>query len=222
MVELTGSPGHPMKPITHGSILAVFFSATTSETIEGQRWYSDARLFCEQVAATYLGGIEHGKVKTVAGVLSAVSPSNRWERNKIDAEALVKEHSRGGDCSNIKVCSYGSNKVKAIQILDGREPLDVLSGQKVRSFYGCVLGEKDSVCVDGHAYSIWLGERVATSKTPKISEKLYSSIAADYACAAEQISTITGESWIAAQVQAVTWVAWRRMTAGIRERGDQA
>jgi hypothetical protein len=70
--------------------------------------------------------------------------------------------------------------------------------------------------VDGHAYAIWAGERIATTKTPKISAKLYASISADYIQAADTINAVTGASYSAAQVQAITWLAWRRM---IKENG---
>ena len=119
----------------------------------------------------------------------------------------------GGSCDAVKVSTFGKNKGKAIAILKGALPLDVLGGSKVRAFYLCIIGH-DSVCVDGHAYSIWLGHRVATSATPKISEKLYEKISQDYRVAAQQINLITGEEYTPAQVQAVTWVVWRNLFSG--------
>ena len=201
-----------MQPITHGSILAVFFQASLAERQEGLDWYSRADAIARELSDRYLGGNYYA----AAGVIAALSPNNRWERNIIDAEALIKAYTLGGDYDALKVCTFHKNKAKAIAILAGESPLDVLSGLKVRAFYECIIGH-DSVCVDGHAYAIWLGQRVPTSKTPKISEKLYNQIASDYRLAARQINEITGCFYAPCQVQAITWVVWRNLTAGIRE-----
>lgn len=199
--------------ITHGSILAIFFLASQAEVEEGRQWYINARLFCDRLSTDY-----HLSREIVAGVVAALSPNNRWERNLIDAEALCKVWACDGDLDSVRVSTFGSNKQKAIEILKGAAPLDVLGGLKVRAFYGCIIGSDDSVCVDGHAYSIWIGNRVPTTQTPKISPKLYETIANDYKLAARQISGITGRQFSAAEVQAVTWVAWRNL---VKAGGDE-
>jgi hypothetical protein len=151
----------------------------------------------------------------VAGVIAALSPNNRWERNLRDADALIRAYTLGGlsDALEVKTSTYNKNKAKALDILGGKLPLDVLGGLKVRAFYGCIIGA-DDVCVDGHAYAIWRGERISTSSTPKISAKLYGSIVADYVKAAATINSVLGTTYRAYQVQAITWLTWRRMVKG--------
>ena len=193
--------------LSHGNILAAFFAATDTEILYGSRWYADALSVCSTVAqATDL------PVSTVAGVTAALSPNNRWERNQRDAAALCRAFSSGtlADAAAVKVSTFHGNKHKALRILAGESPLDVLGGLKVRAFYSCILGD-DAVCVDGHAFAIWLGEYVPTTKTPKISPKLYASIAAAYGQAAETINTVTGSNYSAAQIQAITWTVWQRI-----------
>jgi hypothetical protein len=198
-----------MNKITHGSILAVFFSANAFEIQEGEDWYARANLIARNIGNAYNVDWE-----TVAGVIAALSPNNRWDRNVADTERLVKAYCAGGfDADAVKVCTFGNNKDKAIRILSGESPRDVLGGLKVQAFYGCIVGDND-VCVDGHAYSIWVGERIATSKTPKISPKLYHSIASDYRVATDQINAITGKQYLPSQVQAITWVVWRNQING--------
>ena len=192
--------------ISHGSILAVYFSATGSELAYGADWYNQARKEAQAIANRC-----RLSLSTVAGVIAALSPSNRWERNLIDATNLCRLFSIGDDCASLKVSSYGPNKRKALAILAGADPLTILGGLKVRAFYGCIVGDESAICIDGHAYSLWLGDRVPTTKTPKISPKLYSLIASDYIKAADQINLITGNDHTAAQIQAITWLAWRRM-----------
>jgi hypothetical protein len=199
-----------MEPITHGGILAVFFTATDFEVISGAQWYETAQNAAATIAARY--GV---KADTVAGVIAALSPNNKWERNLRDADALISAYTLGGlsDALEVKTSTYNKNKLKALAILEGAAPLEVLGGLKVRAFYSCIIGA-DDVCVDGHAYAIWRGERISTSSTPKISAKLYGSIAADYVKATATINSVMGASYRPYQVQAITWLVWRRMIKG--------
>lgn len=201
-----------MTVISHGNILAVFFQASEDELREGKMWYSNAFDTAKAIASRYdlPGGID-----TVAAVIAALSPNNRWNRNVRDAEALIRTYCAGGELDALKVSSYGQNKVKAIRILKGESPDDVLGGNKVRAFYECIAnGNSTAVCIDGHAFSIWSGQRVVTSKTPSISDKLYAAISEDYRRAALVVSSVTGVCYSAMQVQAITWVVWRNLFKG--------
>jgi hypothetical protein len=196
-----------MLPITYGNILAVFFKATDLETINGAEWYPAANHAAQIMAARYSVTIE-----TVAGVIAALSPNNKWERNLTDADSMIRAYSMGGHnaADSIKVGTYNANKIKALAILSGNDCLQILGGLKVRAFYDCILAG-DSVCVDGHAYAIWTGGYIPTTKTPKITPKLYEAIAADYRLAAATINSILQAEYSAAQIQAITWLTWRRI-----------
>jgi len=201
-----------MLSITHGNILAVFFKATDLETINGAKWYSDANEAAQIMALRY--GVT---LETASGVIAALSPNNRWERNLTDADSMIRAYSAGGhDAANsIKVGTYNANKIKALNILLGDDCLQILGGLKVRAFYDCIIGG-DSVCIDGHAYAIWTGGYIPTTKTPKITPKLYKAISADYRLAAATINSILQSEYSAAQIQAITWLTWRRI---IKEGG---
>ena len=196
-----------MLPITHGNILAVFFKATDLETINGAEWYPAANHAAQIMAARYSVTLE-----TVAGVIAALSPNNKWERNLTDADSMIRAYSMGGHnaADSIKVGTYNANKTKALAILSGDDCLQILGGLKVRAFYDCIVGG-DSVCIDGHAYAIWTGGYIPTTKTPKITPKLYDAISADYRLAAATINCILQAEYSAAQIQAITWVVWRRI-----------
>ena len=117
---------------------------------------------------------------------------------------------------NIKVCTYGKMKDKAVQILECMnidDHADILKGRKITAFYQCIIGCKDSCCIDGHAYSIWFGDRLTMKQVPNIGKRLYAEICSDYVEAAE-ILRETGsrfENLTAYEVQAITWVTWRRL-----------
>jgi hypothetical protein len=197
-----------MLPISHGYILATFFNASPAELADGANWYGRA-----SDAAQIIGDRYSLPMNAVAGVIAALSPNNKWERNVTDAELLCRAYVLGGHAAadKIKVSTYGANKIKALRILAGESPLSVLGGLKVRAFYLCIMGDSSSVCVDGHAYAIWTGERIATTRTPKITPKLYAAISADYIKAADTINSILGADYTAAQIQAITWITYRRM-----------
>jgi hypothetical protein len=48
------------------------------------------------------------------------------------------------------------------------------------------MGDKNAVCVDGHAYAIFIGERVPTTKTPSITPKLFETIQRAYQLVAKR------------------------------------
>lgn len=152
------------------------------------------------------------------GVISALSPNNKWERNCIDAEAMIKTWSVDGDYNAIKVCTFNPNKKKAIDILnldmesaDAEAIPTILNGQKVVAFYRSIMGDKNAVCVDGHAYAIFIGERIATSRTPSITPKLFETIQRAYQLVSKRSVELCGVELSPTQVQAVTWVTYRRL-----------
>lgn len=197
------------------AILGTFFLASEAERKEGEGWYQLANDQVIKMSAKY--GLPHS---TCAGVIAALSPNNVWQRNLTDAHNIIRSYvlHGAGDARQVKVCTFNGNKEKAIDILNGNDPLEVLGGLKVRSFYSLILHPLDpeNVCIDGHAYSIWKGERVSTSSTPKITPRLYAEIQQSYRDAAQRISTVTGEDWLPSQIQAVTWVTHRNLYRGVR------
>lgn len=208
------------KVISYAHILACYFIATPQEVTEGRQWYRRAQVAAGQIAE------ETGfQPEVIAGVIAALSPNNRWERNLRDARNLARVIRMDGDPGDVKVSTFHRNKQRAVDtLLLGGSPLykdnveQLLGGNKVRAFFHCIHngGVTNRVCVDGHAYAIWLGERVPTTRTPGISDKLYAAIASDYAQAAEAINGITEQQLTAAEVQAVTWVAWRNRFGGVK------
>ena len=92
-----------------------FNQATEQEIKDGKNWYKDAQEFSKYLSETY--NIDS---YVCASVISALSPNNKWERNKIDAETVIKAHLNGITPGSIKVCTYNANKNKAFDILNGK------------------------------------------------------------------------------------------------------
>jgi len=188
--------------------------ASQADIMSGLDWYDRAYNLAVRFIHTY-DGLTMGQA---VGVISALSPNNKWERNCIDAEAMIKTWHIGGDYNAIKVCTFNKNKQKAIAILsldmesvDTEAIANILSGQKVVAFYRSIMGDKNAVCVDGHAYAIFIGERVPASKTPSIAPKLFETIQRAYQLVAKRSVDLCGVELSPTQVQAVTWVTYRRL-----------
>ena len=140
-------------------------------------------------------------------------------RNCSDAEAMIKAWSYGVDPSTVKVCTFNPNKAKAAEILSLSDPSSVniaaiLNGRKVSAFFLSIMGDPDAVCVDGHAYAIFIGERIPTTKTPSITPKLFETIQRAYQLVAKRSADLCGVELSPTQVQAVTWVTYRRLIHG--------
>jgi len=193
------------------NIKAIYQLATIQEKISGYDWYAQARAVAVVIATAY-----KVELVTVIGVIAALSPRNKWERNLIDAENIIEAYVTDPDSAiHVKCCTFNGNKAKAIKILSDSKPtldsmLDMLSGPKLREFASCIFGLED-VCIDGHAYCIWNGGRTSLANIPAIGVKLRREIKADYIKAAKRLGISP------AVCQAVTWCAWRRIhgvTAG--------
>ena len=190
-------------------IQAMLDLASASDIAEGKQWYATASFFAMELSNRY--DISH---YVCAGVIAALSPRNKWDRNCLDAENLISVYVNAGAeaCDDVKVCTFGKNKAKAIAILgyafDASVSVDVvksiLSGPKLCEFFSCIIG-LDDVCIDGHAYSIWFGDRITLAKVPSIGVKLRRAIKHDYLCVADA-NNLKGY-----ELQAITWVTHRRI-----------
>ena len=184
-------------------IQAVLDLATAGEYADGKRWYARANGVAERLHELY--GISKPRA---AGVIAALSPRNRWERNVIDAENIVATCQAAGSIDDVKVCTFRKNKEKAIAVLSDclREEYipEVLSGPKMIEFYNCIMGCND-VTIDGHAYSIWYGDRVTLANVPKIGKKIREKIKKDY------LAVGRNNAMMGYEVQAITWLTHRRI-----------
>tara|TARA_B000000557_G_scaffold251431_1_gene238706 strand:- start:421 stop:1044 length:624 start_codon:yes stop_codon:yes gene_type:complete len=192
-------------------IVARFTLATTQEVQLGCDWYPSALAIATRIAHKY-----DLRVEIAAGVIAALSPNNRWERNIIDAEAIIKCWAAGGtrtDMLAVTCCTYGKMKTKAVDILTRDIPIiEILNGKKLIEFFNCITNPMlNDVCIDGHAYSVWFGKRLTMKEVPPIGKKLRQTIKADYRDATSFINEELNERYTAADIQAITWVTHKRI-----------
>ena len=105
-------------------------NASTDQIIEGMSWYQRANKECQRISK------KHRIVLwKVVGVMAALSPNNKWERNKFDCEQFIIDQ-------NHKACTFHGQRDKARKILktNRRSKVEgILNGTKTKNFYHNML-----------------------------------------------------------------------------------
>ena len=187
------------------NILKLYRQATQEDTINGVEWYAraerEAKVIAEACALP---------LRTVIGVMAALSPNNKWERNVKDTMTMCQAWVACDCLSDFKVSCYNTMKIKAWSILvdeldDDQDILTRLNGQKIRSFYSNIRG-LDEVTIDGHALNIARGKREGlTSDKTNMGKREYRELQAAYVRAAKRVGVKPHV------LQAITWTTWKRV-----------
>jgi len=191
--------------ITTKNIIAIYKLAKPSEIKHGLTWYVNANSDCKEIAEKL-----ELPLHIVIGVVSALSPNNKWERNIINAEDLCTAFINGQDMDSIKVSTYHKMKQKAWSILQSMpsydETIEILNGKKIVSFFRNISGDETDITIDGHARNIYYNDKQGlTTPNTNIKKNEYKDIQKAYLRASKKLSIKAYE------LQAITWVAWRRI-----------
>jgi len=92
---------------------SLFNLATKTEIQVGKRWYKQAYKICLDISNYY-----KSNTITVANVLSALSPRNKWEQNIKDTWKVFEAFKDGKKAEDIKVCTFHTNKFKAFNCIE--------------------------------------------------------------------------------------------------------
>ena len=188
-----------MSAISTRNVTRVFRDATPAQLSEGMSWYATALEFSRALGVAYDLTTEQ-----TAGIVAALSPRVSWGQNVNSTIVFLK--SGGVECGEL-----GANVAKSRRIYAGESNDSVLGGNKVRAFYACIMaaGITNEVCIDRHAYDVMTNARNVDATRPKMSDTVYRLGVAAYQNAARILSKEYGYTITPAQVQAVTWTAWR-------------
>ena len=191
------------------NIIRIYKMATPEEKRDGIVWYVNAFADCKRIALD-----TKVPVHIVVGVVAALSPNNKWDRNIVNAKDLIEGYLNGEHVESIKVSTYHAMKHKAWSILDAMPDEDgvslILNGQKITSFYRNIMGH-DTCTVDGHARNIYYGVRHGlTDDKSNVGKREYFEISQAYVKAGKRVR-VNGRSLKAFEIQAITWVVWRRI-----------
>lgn len=132
------------------NILKVYRMATEAEVLHGTTWYVQA-----QAHAQAMADYHQVPLRIVVGVIAALSPNNKWERNTKDADTMIAAYLRGDPVDVCRPSTYLKMRDKAWLILASMSDTDdgvmtILNGQKIVSFFKNIMGY-DTVTVDGQS-----------------------------------------------------------------------
>ena len=142
--------------------LRTYFDLATTEQIEsGRNWYRNAQTICKT-----LSGDDYTP-EQVAGVISALSPRNKWERNIEDAETVLSAVIDGLLPEHVKVCTFNTNKFKAFEIAKGDRTIDITSRKTYAFIRNIAHLDPNRVTVDVWHLRACFGKTIDTGLTPK-------------------------------------------------------
>ena len=193
------------------NIMRVLRTATIADYVEGCDWYARARDLAIELDAA--------DIIRAAAVIAVLSPMLSWPRNVVLARQAYMMHNDGATADEI-VAALGclkGNARKAAALLNGADIDSTVSGPKVRAFWMTIADPTGAhvAVIDRHALDIAFGRPTddATRSLALSRKAAYGEIAAMYTRAAVLLSRETGKSYSASDIQAITWVAWRRTRA---------
>jgi len=173
----------------------------------GFDWYTDAQDFVYEVYNKFRERIDGLTPYRVAGTVSALSPNNKWERNKIDTETVLTAIAEGLSPDMIKVCTYNPNKLKAFACALGDIEISAKS-PKTHSFAMNVgLNSPDHITIDKWHLRACVGVE---------SEGVYPSVESCTAAQYRRIEAITAKvaqelHLKGYQAQAIIWVMIKKV-----------
>lgn len=183
------------------NIVRTYQKASAEQVAAGWAWYADAQEFARTLAA----GSQY-PMRTVAGIIAALSPQSAWARNKADATTAVEYHYNAGHIVGLSLHTR-VQMTKVARILNGETPESVLRGPKETAFYNNIIGNYSLATVDRWAFKTATGVALPDAINGKmlggIRRGAYKRIHAAFVEAAGRFHVPT------AVLQAVVWVVER-------------
>lgn len=163
---------------------------------DGLKWYDDAREFCSRVSI-----MSNVPYINVCAILAALSPRNKWERNKADCYELCignESHKYGTFSAMVKKAKLIKSLTKYSDIIKA------LNGPKIISFFDNIYDENSQhVTVDFHMHHIALGKYYSEEERPSLNKSTYDEIQRAIEIVAHNNKLRPYE------LQAILWVTWR-------------
>jgi hypothetical protein len=170
----------------------IYLQATNLERVNGLNWYNDANVWSKKIACLYgLNSVQ------ISQLISLLSPQKKWSQNKKDVIDLIE-----GKIDSIFSCKRTLKECN--EVINGNFTIPK-NRLKTYSFAKCIEfnGLIDLVVIDRHAIKIAFGQM--SSNEIGITIKRYKDAASAYKLTAKKY----GMS--AAQMQAITWVTYKRI-----------
>lgn len=178
------------KPVLIDALIHEYWLSEDEDRRRGQAWYG--------VALAEARTLDKGTGVRGAGVIAALSPLAPWGKNLERARLTFARGTAEG-------LTFALHTRRADRILAGEHPLDVLGGNKVRSFFKCIMGSPTDVTIDRHAFDVLWG-RPTTDAEKKVLD-----LKGAYEYTADVYRSVASMVELEPRIlQAITWTSWRR------------
>jgi len=183
--------------ISVDNIVATYNLSSADDKAEGNGWYT--------VAHDFAKSLDPENPRRAAAILAVLSPRLSWTRN-IEA-ALDVYAGRWPKVLN-------TNARKAFRIRGGADPEEVVKGPKVRAFWHAIVDPSNprAIVVDRHAIDVAAGQVLTDNQRGVLLGRkgAYDKVCSMYVAAAKALSVAYRTEITPVEVQATTWVAWRK------------
>jgi hypothetical protein len=177
--------------------------ASTQEVQDGLKWYPKAHTDCQRMARIKTKGAFSPLI--CAGVVSALSPNNKWNRNLYDAENVLQAVADNKPSDSVKVCTYTSNKLKAFEIARGNK--EILSKSPKTYAFAKNVGELDEKFV---TIDVWHLRACQTRSLTRKQDVRESVTPLQYKIIQEETMKVAKEFGLKGyEFQAIVWVTIR-------------
>ena len=184
-MRLTTKSGYTVETMAR-NIVRVVETATRDQKSDGLRWYTEAHSVAQNLA-----NVNAMTLEQAAGIIAALSPRVRWERNVYLAWEITNTH----DCPGL-----GRSRDNALAIMHGANTFDVLRGPKTRAFAQAIASAgRDGIAV----VDVWAVRAATRSRFDEVARARYADVALAYSIAARRLGLRTHDA------QAIAWVATR-------------
>jgi hypothetical protein len=177
------------------NLIHLYEQMTIVEKEQGMVWYQEAHDYAAHLADKY----SHSQ-NAVCGIIAALSPSCRWERNRLEAEWLMQSNLEDFEMEPFNFTTYGQGVIKAQRIYSGEkfDWFNEKTGPKTYHFYNNILNPESPewITLDRHAYYAATGEKLINGL--KIAP--YRKMAEHYKKAAKKLNILPN------QLQAILWL----------------
>ncbi len=186
--------------------------ATAQDVEDGKAWYRLANEWVDTVVEE--SGVD---ARIISAVLAALSPQNKWEQNKVDTRGMVNAYVNGHGIDYVTVSTFGGNKRKAWQFLQGHT---WKNGMKTTCFVDNIVNFKTSqrATIDIWAVRVAMNNPDFGLKCEECSVRLEkktahgaSLTATDYTNIEEMYTEVAKEyGELPLETQAIAWVTMKR------------
>ena len=205
-------------------IVDCFKRADDESITDGGAWYLTANLWAD-VVGSRLNYYGHAATSTTqerilvgAGLIAAFSPQTNWDTNKTIAWDFSKDLVKPSWCTDVNyrkamaIVSVANSSQNPVEL---EESIDTYLGKgafKTKAFFHNIVHPEGDYgpTIDRHAISIYLGKRCKPLELKRgLESKSNNKTIRDAYIKASKILQVHSN-----QVQAITWVQWRKELKG--------